>query len=70
MHLTLIKPKIGRRQEGPYIDEGRMEPLMQETSERGGLLADRGHGRRHNPGHRPPPRTQILTKPVLSCVTL
>jgi radical SAM superfamily enzyme YgiQ (UPF0313 family) len=28
MHLTLIKPKIGRRQEGPYIDEGRMEPLM------------------------------------------
>ncbi len=28
MHVTYIKPKIGRRQEGEYIDEGRMEPLQ------------------------------------------
>ena len=27
MKITLIKPKIGHREDGPYIDEGRMEPL-------------------------------------------
>lgn len=28
MKLTLIKPNIGRMLHGPYIDEGRMEPLQ------------------------------------------
>ena len=28
MRVTLIKPKIGRRPDGPYVDAGRMEPLM------------------------------------------
>jgi len=28
MHLTLIKPNIGRMPQGPYVDEGRMEPLQ------------------------------------------
>ena len=28
MKLTLIKPNIGRRIDGPYVDEGRMEPLQ------------------------------------------
>ena len=28
MHVTYIKPKIGRREHGEYIDEGRMEPLQ------------------------------------------
>jgi radical SAM superfamily enzyme YgiQ (UPF0313 family) len=28
MKLTLIKPNIGRMGSGPYIDEGRMEPLQ------------------------------------------
>jgi radical SAM superfamily enzyme YgiQ (UPF0313 family) len=28
MHITLIKPKIGRREKQDYVDEGRMEPLM------------------------------------------
>lgn len=28
MHVTYIKPKIGRREKGEYIDEGRMEPLQ------------------------------------------
>jgi len=27
MKLVLIKPNIGRMEEGPYVDEGRMEPL-------------------------------------------
>ena len=27
MRLTLIKPNIGRMESGPYVDEGRMEPL-------------------------------------------
>lgn len=27
MKVTLIKPNIGRMERGPYIDEGRMEPL-------------------------------------------
>ena len=27
MRLTLIKPNIGRMERGPYVDEGRMEPL-------------------------------------------
>lgn len=28
MHVTYIKPKIGRRETDDYIDEGRMEPLQ------------------------------------------
>ncbi len=28
MHLTLIKPNIGRREHSLYVDEGRMEPLQ------------------------------------------
>ena len=28
MKLTLIKPNIGRREHGLYVDEGRMEPLQ------------------------------------------
>lgn len=28
MKLTLIKPNLGRRENEPYIDEGRMEPLQ------------------------------------------
>ena len=28
MKITLIKPNIGRMESGPYIDEGRMEPLQ------------------------------------------
>lgn len=28
MRVTLIKPNIGRRPGGPYVDEGRMEPLQ------------------------------------------
>ncbi len=28
MKVTLIKPNIGRMADGPYIDEGRMEPLQ------------------------------------------
>ena len=28
MRITLIKPRIGRKEFGPYIDEGRMEPLQ------------------------------------------
>ena len=28
MKITLIKPNIGRLLRGPYIDEGRMEPLQ------------------------------------------
>ena len=28
MHVTYIKPKIGRREKGEYVDEGRMEPLQ------------------------------------------
>ena len=28
MKVTLIKPNIGRMLQGPYIDEGRMEPLQ------------------------------------------
>jgi radical SAM superfamily enzyme YgiQ (UPF0313 family) len=28
MHVTLIKPNMGRMAEGPYVDEGRMEPLQ------------------------------------------
>ena len=28
MHITLIKPTIGRREHSLYVDEGRMEPLM------------------------------------------
>lgn len=28
MKLTLIKPNIGRMIDGPYVDEGRMEPLQ------------------------------------------
>ena len=28
MKLTLIKPNMGRMAEGPYVDEGRMEPLQ------------------------------------------
>jgi radical SAM superfamily enzyme YgiQ (UPF0313 family) len=27
MRVTLIKPNIGRMNDGPYVDEGRMEPL-------------------------------------------
>lgn len=27
MRITLIKPNIGRMESGPYVDEGRMEPL-------------------------------------------
>jgi len=27
MKITLIKPNIGRMERGPYVDEGRMEPL-------------------------------------------
>lgn len=27
MRVTLIKPNIGRMERGPYVDEGRMEPL-------------------------------------------
>jgi radical SAM superfamily enzyme YgiQ (UPF0313 family) len=27
MRVTLIKPNIGRMESGPYVDEGRMEPL-------------------------------------------
>jgi len=27
MKVTLIKPNIGRMESGPYVDEGRMEPL-------------------------------------------
>jgi len=27
MKITLVKPNIGRMESGPYIDEGRMEPL-------------------------------------------
>ena len=28
MHVTLIKPNMGRMAQGPYVDEGRMEPLQ------------------------------------------
>ena len=28
MHLTLIKPNIGRMEHSLYVDEGRMEPLQ------------------------------------------
>ncbi len=28
MKLTLIKPNMGRMADGPYVDEGRMEPLQ------------------------------------------
>lgn len=28
MKLTLIKPNMGRGEDGPYVDEGRMEPLQ------------------------------------------
>jgi radical SAM superfamily enzyme YgiQ (UPF0313 family) len=28
MHLTLIKPNLGQMEDGPYVDEGRMEPLQ------------------------------------------
>ena len=28
MHVTYVKPKIGRREKGEYVDEGRMEPLQ------------------------------------------
>lgn len=28
MRITFIKPRIGRKEFGPYIDEGRMEPLQ------------------------------------------
>ena len=28
MKVTLIKPNIGRLLRGPYIDEGRMQPLQ------------------------------------------
>ena len=27
MKVTFIRPNIGRLLDGPYIDEGRMEPL-------------------------------------------
>lgn len=28
MRVTLIKPRIGRKEYGPYVDRGRMEPLQ------------------------------------------
>ena len=28
MKLTLVRPNMGRRTDGPYVDEGRMEPLQ------------------------------------------
>lgn len=28
MKLTLIKPNMGRSEDGPYVDDGRMEPLQ------------------------------------------
>ena len=37
MKVTLIKPNIGRMLQGPYIDEGRMEPLQL------GVLAGQEH---------------------------
>ncbi len=28
MHITLVKPRIGKKEYGPYVDKGRMEPLQ------------------------------------------
>lgn len=28
MHITLVKPTLGRLEHGPYVDEARMEPLQ------------------------------------------